>query len=67
LYFGITLTLADIYLNGIFGTTEHYSSESVNLLVLTRLLQGTLYIEGDGTFFTADQALENARTIDSIL
>lgn len=42
---------------------EEVYSVTIALLVLTKLLDGTLYIEGDGTFVTTEQALENARAI----
>lgn len=40
---------------------------TIALSALTKLLDGTLYIEGDSVFFTAEQALENARAINHIV
>jgi hypothetical protein len=49
------------------GKQEAIYGVTVAVLGLTKLLEGILYIEGDGQIVTAAQALENARAIDADL
>lgn len=49
------------------GEQENIYGVTIALLVLTHLLNGTLYIEGDGQIIMAEQALEKAKAIDTAL
>ena len=40
---------------------ENLPGVSIAVSVLTKICTGTIYVEGDGAFFTPDEAMENAR------